>query len=97
MAWSGRRWKGSGHYPLGFDHSEPVTPQPPGLARPSPRAARGLSEAEQPAVVGLAIAAEVAAGHVEDRLDVEITFTPPQIAEGDALGVPQQPGGLMVQ
>jgi hypothetical protein len=40
---------------------------------------------------------EVAAGHVKDRLDVEISLAPPEITEGDVLGVPQQPGGLVVQ
>ena len=40
---------------------------------------------------------KVPAGHMQHGIDVELTPVLPEIVERDALGVPDQPGGLMVQ
>jgi hypothetical protein len=40
---------------------------------------------------------EVATGHVQNGLDVEISFILPQFGEADSLGMPQEPGRFMVQ
>jgi hypothetical protein len=37
------------------------------------------------------------AGNVEYGLDVEVAFTLPQLEKVDVLGVPQQPGGLVIE
>jgi hypothetical protein len=37
------------------------------------------------------------AGHMKNRLGVEITVSLPQLEEGDALGVPEQPGSLVIE
>ena len=40
---------------------------------------------------------EIPAGDVEDGVDVEIALGPPQLAKRDLLGMPEQPGCLMIE
>ena len=37
------------------------------------------------------------AGHMKDRLGIEVTVSLPQLEKGDALGVPEQPGGFVIE
>ena len=40
---------------------------------------------------------EVAAGELEGGLDVEIALAHPQLVKGDASGMAEQPGGLVIE
>jgi hypothetical protein len=40
---------------------------------------------------------EIPAGDVEDGIDVEVALVPPELAERDLLGMPEQPGCFMIE
>jgi hypothetical protein len=49
------------------------------------------------AASGSAISLKIPAGHVEHRVDIQLTLVLPEIVEGDPLGMADEPGGLVVQ
>src|SRR5690606_37681315 len=69
------------------------------LARLAP-GGRGFDLTGKP-VGGAALSASLllqeAAAHVECGFGIQVAVTLPQLAEGDPAGMPEEPGGLMVQ
>lgn len=96
------RWSGKGRQlpfaePAALHDGESVSPESPGFRRNrnsgAERSAVSMSRTGPPG----AIPGEVPARYLEERLDVEVAVVRPQVgAEGNAPGVSQQPGGLMI-
>lgn len=78
------------------NHQEAVPAQAPRLrparggCRRRARESMGPTGAEPPAPL------QVPAPDMEHRVDQEVAVPGPQVTEADVLGVPQQPGGLMI-
>ena len=89
--------------PVGQLHAvhdpEAIAPQLPRLSRP-PRGPAAFGPVESvrtapgPPVGG---AFQVATGYLQHGVDVQVAVTGPDLAERDALGVAEQPGGLVVE
>jgi hypothetical protein len=91
------RLKGSNrHFPILDDH-ESVLSHPSGLLfSPGPAGSR-TREAVSLAPAGGAIPVEITAGDVEHGVHVQLAFIFPDFVKCDVLGVPDQPGGFMIQ
>jgi len=80
-----------------LDHPELVAPELAGLGwlGPAPwrRPLEPMGPAASPAILGL----EVTAGHVKHGVGVEVAVPLPQVAEGDVLGMAQQPGAFVIE
>jgi len=80
-----------------FGDAEPLATQPPSLVGAGSMAYRRGGMA-----MGLAgdppdRRSQISAGDVECRVHIEILAVSPQVAEGDPLGVTEEPGGLVIR
>ena len=80
-----------------IDHSEPIASQLPRLGGPWPSPRRASLEAMGGTAGRAILHREVAAGDVEDGINVKIALGPPEVAECDLLGMPEQPGCFMIE
>ncbi len=79
------------------DHSEPIAPELARLGWAGSVARRRPPEAVGAAAGGAVLDRQVAAGNMKHRIGVEVAVCVPEVAEGDLLGVSQQPGGLVIE
>jgi hypothetical protein len=97
----GTGWGGGGEHahsrPTPIDHPEPVATEPPGLSPSQLGGECRIGESIEGATRTAGLGPKVSARDVKGRLGVQISAVRPDLAEGDLLGMSQEPRRLVVE
>ena len=94
---SGWARKHPGDQPAVFDDAEPITPEASGLEFGRSAARRRTHESMSPAPRLSGGLLKVSAGNMQDGVDQEVGIALPELAEGDVLGMTEEPGSFLIE